>query len=141
MVYNLRTSLIFQKLGNVPNKTHEFLGRGLQLTYKFDFFSNSETSLKKKLGRNLQETQETCKKLARNLQETCKKLVKFCTKLHTQEYPCINRNDPVPLRSEFQIESCKKLARNLQTTCMELVAKFDKFCTKLHTQQISADKK
>jgi hypothetical protein len=31
------SSLIFQQLGNVQYKTHKFLGRGLQLAYKFDF--------------------------------------------------------------------------------------------------------
>jgi hypothetical protein len=82
--------------------------------------------------------------LVRSLYGACKelvtKLVKFCTKLHTQEYLCIKRNDLVLFRYKFQNKTCTELVRSLYGACVELVAKLNKFCTKLHTQQISTNK-
>jgi hypothetical protein len=72
--------------------------------------------------------------------ELVAKLVKFWTKLHTQEYLRIKRNDPVPFRNKFKRETCTELVRSMYGACMELVAKLNKFCTKPHAQQISANK-
>jgi hypothetical protein len=58
----------------------------------------------------------------------------FCTKLHTQEYLRMHRNDPVMFRYKFQNKTCTEIAQKLYGACMELVAKFDNFCTNLHTQ-------
>jgi hypothetical protein len=66
--------------------------------------------------------------------ELVAKLDNFCTKLQTQEYPRIHRNDPVMFRYKFQNETCMELVRSLYGACMELVAKLDNFYTKLHTQ-------
>jgi hypothetical protein len=45
--------------------------------------------------------------------ELVAKLVKFCTKLHTQEYPRINRNDPVQFRYKFQNKTFTALVWSL----------------------------